>query len=223
MKEKKKVIIAVVVIAIIIAIAVILVVNSQGDAQRINEANTQEEEGISKLISLKEKLEETQNYTISLTLNDDNKRITTRKDEKAKIEILDEGQKTTYIVKDKTTYLLSDKTKKYYEYQNTMSLLNDFLNNIDDIVSRNYTIGTEEIEGKEYRYEEFEKTSSFIINYKSQIDNLSTKTRVYFDGNDLKYIKTYIGDVEQLLKVDIKLNNSDDSNFNIPDDYEDRG
>ena len=46
----------------------------------------------------------------------------------------------------------------------------------------------------------------FLINYKATIDDSKTKTRLYFEGNNLKYIKTYIGYIEQLLKVEMSYN-----------------
>lgn len=59
----------------------------------------------------------------------------------------------------------------------------------------------------------------FLINYKATIDESKTKTRLYFEGNNLKYIKTYIGDIEQLLKVEMSYNVDDSVSFEIPKEY----
>ena len=48
---------------------------------------------------------------------------------------------------------------------------------------------------------------------------MKTKTRLYFEGNNLKYIKTYIGDIEQLLKVEMSYNVDDSVSFEIPKEY----
>lgn len=220
MKKNKKIIIVIAVL-IVVAIACVLVVliNNQNEKKQIEQANIDEENGVSKLEALSEKLQNDESYSVSLTLNKDNQRTTSRKGSLAKVEIIDEGKKQAYLVKDNTTYLLVDSTKKYYEYENTKTLLKDFENKIDELLNRNYVIGTEEIEGKNYKYEEFENISTFIINYKRTINDSDTKTRLYFDGNDLKYIKTYVGDVEQLLTVEIKHNNQKDSDFEIPEEY----
>ena len=96
-----------------------------------------------------------------------------------------------------------DKTNKTYEYKNTTSMLYEFENNLDNVTKLKFITGTEKIEDKNYIYEEFNGTSEFLINFKSTIDKSKTKTRFYFDGNELKYIKTYVGNIEQLLKVEI--------------------
>lgn len=217
MSKNKKMILGVVIVLIIVAVVVAVVLINNNKNNKIEEA--EEKEGVSKLISLKEKLEKTKNYSINLILNDENSKVISRKDEQAKVEINDEGEKKSYLVKDDTTYLLVDKTKRYYEYKNTSSLLNDFINNINDLEILNYEIGTENIKGKDYKYEEFQDVNSFLINYKGNIDSVDSKTRLYFDGSDLKYIKTYVGDVEQLLKVEITFNNQNNNNFDIPKEY----
>ena len=218
--KKKKIIIIAVIVAIIIALGVtIFVFSNKGEEQKVEQANIKEEDGTSRLVELKENMQKTDNYSVELKLNDENKRTTSRKDNSAKVEIIDEGEKSTYIVKDNTTYLLVDSTKKYYEYKNTAALLNDFANKIDEMLKGNFKTGTEQIDGQEYRYEEFERTSAFLINYKGNVDDLTTKTRLYFDGNKLKYIKTYVGDVEQLLKVNFEFNNQNSNNFEIPGEY----
>lgn len=219
MSKNKKIVLGIFIVLVIVAfiITAIIITNEKNKNTQIEEIK--EKEGISKLISLKEKLEKTKNYSISLVLNDENSKVISRNGEQAKVEINDEGEKKTYLVKDDTTYLLIDKTKHYYEYKNTSSLLNDFINNINDLEALKYEIGTENINGKDYKYEEFPGVNSFLINYKGNVDSVDSKTRMYFDGNDLKYIKTYVGDVEQLLKVEIKFNNQNNTSFEIPQEY----
>ena len=219
MSKNKKIVLGIFIVLVIVAfiITAIIITNEKNKNTQIEEIK--EKEGISKLISLKEKLEKTKNYSISLVLNDENSKMISRNGEQAKVEINDEGEKKTYLVKDDTTYLLIDKTKHYYEYKNTSSLLNDFINNINDLKELKYEIGTENINGKDYKYEEFPGVNSFLINYKGNVDSVDSKTRMYFDGNDLKYIKTYVGDVEQLLKVEIKFNNQNNTSFEIPQEY----
>ena len=218
-KNKKIIILCVAIALIVITVVTIVILSSKGEEQKVEQANIQEEDGTSKLTTLRDTMKQNANYSVSLKLNDENKRTTIRENNNAYIEIIDEGEKSTYIIKDNTTYLLLDSTKKYYEYKNNVSLLNEFINNMNEVLKLKYEIGTEEIDGKQYRYEEFKGTSAFIINYKRNIDNEDTKTRLYFSGNDLKYIKTYVGDVEQLLDVEIKFGNQNNNSFEIPEEY----
>ena len=49
-------------------------------------------------------------------------------------------------------------------------------------------------------------------------EDQEVKTRFYFDGDKLVYIKKIIGDKQELLKVDIS-DNVDNNLFEIPSDY----
>lgn len=55
----------------------------------------------------------------------------------------------------------------------------------------------------------------------SNIKSDTKKTRFYFDGKDLKYIKTIAGNKEELLKVTIS-KDVDNKLFQIPSDYEEK-
>lgn len=218
-KRKKIIIITAVIISIILIIVgtVCLILGNNQEEEKIIEA--QEENGESRLIAIRDKMLETKNYYVSLTLNEDNKKVVIKNDKQAKVITLDEGEKNTYIIKDNNTYVLSDNSKTVSEYKNSIALLNDFTNRIDKVLAKKYAIGKENIEGKEYRYEEFEQTSAFIINYKRNIDESTTKTRIYFEGNNIKYIKTYVGEIEQLLKVEMNFDDQSNNDFSIPEEY----
>ena len=49
-------------------------------------------------------------------------------------------------------------------------------------------------------------------------DETKVKTRFYYEGNDLKYIKTITADNEELLEIKINFE-VDDSLFEIPEGY----
>ena len=55
-----------------------------------------------------------------------------------------------------------------------------------------------------------------IIKY---IEDLNKKTRLYFKGKDLKYIKTISGENEEILKVEIS-DKVDNNLFQLPEGYE---
>ena len=75
------------------------------------------------------------------------------------------------------------------------------------------------IENKTYNYEEFKGISGFYIGDTSNIDEENVKTRFYFKGDNLAYIKTIISDDnQQLLKIDYS-EKVDSGLFEIPSDY----
>ena len=78
--------------------------------------------------------------------------------------------------------------------------------------------GKEEIEGKNYNYEEYTGITNFAIKLTDENNSENVKTRFYFDGNDLVYIKTIVGDSQELLRVEIS-NDVDSNLFEIPNDY----
>jgi len=217
MEKNKKLIIGIISILVIIAIiiAIVMLTNNGG-----KESNTQigKSYGIDSLEEVYNKLQDTKNYSFNTKLNDENYKNTSRNNDSLKIEIADEGKNQTYIVKNENTYFLNEKTKKYYEYNDNTSMLNDLENKVKDLLKNNFNEGTENINGKDYTYQEFEKTSPFLINFKRKYDNYNTKTRFYFADGNLQYIRTYVGEVQQLLKVDLEFNNQKDS-YKIPSDY----
>ena len=216
MKNKKLIILSVASIFIVMGIIWFIIGNANNSVN--DKIEKQEQEGTSALTEIYEKLLNS-SYTFRLILNDENQMTVSKKDNRASVEIIDEGEKNTYLVKDGNTYIIVENTKEYYEYQNNTSYLTQITDNMRELMSTNYTTGREKIDNKEYIYEEFNKTYPFILNYKSSINQDDTKTRLYFEGNNLKYIKTYVGEVQQLLKVDISYNKIDDNKFEIPQDY----
>lgn len=217
MEKNKKLIIGIISVLVIIAIiiAIVMLTNNGG-----KESNTQigKSYGIDSLEEVYNKLQDTKNYSFNTKLNDENYKNTSRNNDSLKIEIADEGKNQTYIVRNENTYFLNEKTKKYYEYNDNTSMLNDLENKVKDLLKNNFNEGTENIKGKDYTYQEFEKTSPFLINFKRKYDNYNTKTRFYFADGNLQYIRTYVGEVQQLLKVDLEFNNQKDS-YKIPSDY----
>ena len=79
----------------------------------------------------------------------------------------------------------------------------------------------ENIKEKSYKYEEFKGIQEFLIDSNLYTDNSDEAiTRFYYSGDDLKYIKTIVGDKEELLEINIEYN-VDDSLFEIPEGYSD--
>ena len=216
MKKKKIIIISIIAILLIIAVALVIIFSSnKSNSTKIQEQDT----GISRIKEICSKLEENPTYTFKTMLNDENQLVIARKENKAYVEVVDEGEKNTYIVDNNNTTVLVDRTKKYYTYENNNTYLTKGTNNMRQLLKQDYVSGMEKIDNKEYYYEEYAQSYPFLINYKATIDESKTKTRLYFEGNNLKYIKTYIGDIEQLLKVEMSYNIDNSVSFEIPKEY----
>ena len=214
--KKKIIIISIIAILLIIAVALVIIFSSnKSNSTKIQEQDT----GISRIKEICSKLEENPTYTFKTMLNDENQLVIARKENKAYVEVVDEGEKNTYIVDNNNTTVLVDRTKKYYTYENNNTYLTKVTNNMRQLLKQDYVSGMEKIDNKEYYYEEYAQSYPFLINYKATIDESKTKTRLYFEGNNLKYIKTYIGDIEQLLKVEMSYNIDNSVSFEIPKEY----
>ena len=221
MDKKKKIIIISVVSIIVIALIVGLIIffvnrNNNGEEGTTIASNS------SKIAKLYEDLSKEQSFSFTTTLDDNNKETYAKNDNTAYTDTIYDGEESKFIIRDGNSYLLRDSDKIYYTYQNNEVNLNKVLEQLSEIQDTELTEGTEEIEGKKYEYEEYSGFTNFAITItddNSDIDN--TKTRFYFDGNDLVYIKTIVGNSQELLSVEIS-NDVDSNLFEIPEDYSER-
>ena len=207
--NKKTIIIAAITIAVIILVCVITfaITSSKGNASNSN-----------KIANINEKLASNV-YTITRKV--DGKTITIiRKDDNVCKEEKTDNTSIKYYVKDEESYQLSGNSKTVYQYANSSDLLYEFTSELEDLENMTFIEGTEEFDGKEYKYQEYSDYDSFLIN----LDFLEeatedAKTRLYFSGKNLKYIKTIIGDQEELIEVDISYK-ADENMLEWPSDYE---
>lgn len=211
----KKTKIAVISIVSIIAILIITgtvwyFVTSKNDKT----ANT-----ISKINILYENLKSTTSYSFSATLDDNNKTYYAKEDKKAYTNTTYEGANTKYIIKDGNSYLLMDDTKVYYTYRNNETDLNKIENQLENIKDIETNKGKEKIDNKSYEYEEIKGVTDFAMQDTPNIpQGEEAKTRFYFNEDKLVYIKTIIGNNQELLKVNISYN-VDSKLFEIPSNY----
>lgn len=210
-KKQKIFIISVCIIVAIIIVGLIVYVVTKTQEENAN-AN--------RLANMYEKMMQDETYSITFQLNDNNKYTVSRKDELANIDTYNNGSHTTNIIKDGDTYLLMYNTKRYYTYQNNVTGLGEISNQLNEIIqSQEPEKGQEEVNGKNYRYEEYKGISDFLMNTEESISEKDTNTRFYFDGDDLKYIRTIMGDKSELISVDVSYD-VDDSVFEIPSDFQ---
>ena len=200
-KENKKVIIIFIVIAIVAVclgiISCFLLMPNSGKklSFSINE--------------LYESLKQEQSYSIDLTLDENNHSFYAKQ------------SNTEILIKNGNTYLIKDEDKSYYIYKNNETNLNKIENILEELKDKEYQTGEEKIDNKSYGYIELNQLTDFVIMNTSNIKSDIKKTRFYFDGKDLKYIKTIAGNKEELLKVTIS-KDVDNKLLQIPSDYEEK-
>lgn len=212
-KENKKVIIIFIIIAIVavclgIISCFLLVPNTSKELSfSINE--------------LYESLKQEQAYSINLTLDENNKSLYAKQSNIAYLDDILNGVETEMLIKNGNTYLIKDEDKVYYVYKNNETNLNKIEDILEALKDKEYQTGEEKIDNKSYSYIEFNQLTDFAIMNTSNIKSDTKKTRLYFDGKDLKYIKTIAGNKEELLKVTIS-RDVDNKLFQIPSDYEEK-
>lgn len=212
-KENKKVIIIFIIIAIVavclgIILCFLLVPNTSKELSfSINE--------------LYESLKQEQAYSINLTLDENNKSLYAKQSNIAYLDDILNGVETEMLIKNGNTYLIKDEDKVYYVYKNNETNLNKIEDILEALKDKEYQTGEEKIDNKSYSYIEFNQLTDLVIMNTSNIKSDTKKTRFYFDGKDLKYIKTIAGNKEELLKVTIS-RDVDNKLFQIPSDYEEK-
>lgn len=217
MERKNKIILISIAIVIILAIVV-------GIVAFINNKNTDTQNGgenqNTKTSQLYNKISEAKQITFTQTLDDNNKTTIVIKDDNGYKEVVSDGTVKKYIVKDGDTYYIDESNKKYYKYQSNDMILTEIKEQFEDLYGKAVTKGREKVGGKTYNYEEIAECQDFLMNEELSVNNLEyAKTRLYYDNENLVYIKTIVGENEETIKVDISYDNVNDDYFNIPEDY----
>lgn len=176
-------------------------------------------EDILQLNQLYETLQSKSSYSFTITLNDNNKMYYATLENKAYIDTIYKGTESKFIIKDGNSYLIMDDAKSYYTYKNNETDLNKVELELKNIKELEHKKGNEKIENKTYKYEEYKTLTTFAMMDTSGVnENEEAKTRFYFNGDKLAYIKTIVGEKQELLKVDISYNVGNDL-FEIPSNY----
>lgn len=215
MNKKKLIPIIIAIIALVVVIIVVLMTGS-GDEK-------------SRLSKVYEKMVKDQTYVFTrYDLEEANKLITYKKADKTLIDMYNSGEHLSTLIVEGDTYLIFHDNKEYYVYPNNNLDEQILTDNLKEIIDLEYTTGKEKIYGKTYKYEEYMGVSDFLISSTRDMETDSIKTRFYFKGNELVYLKTIYntknqetGDITQVeelqtIKVEYKV---EDSVFEIPSDY----
>ena len=158
--------------------------------------------------------------TFTKILDDNNKVFIAIKDNNAYKEIALNGETQKYVVKEGETYLLDEKNKKYYKYQSNDIILTEVREQFEELNNKSILEGKEKIDGKTYNYVEISGYQGFLFNDELGVNDLSRAiTRLYFGGDELNYIKTIVGDSEELIKVEVSYKSVDEDYFVVPDDF----
>lgn len=210
--EKKKII-------LIAVISIILIVSIVGVTIFLVNKNNSVESNDLKTAKLYDDLKSKSAYSFTITLDENNKMYYAKNNDTAYIDTLYESDESKFIVRDGNSYLLNDSDKVYYTYKNNETDLKKIEQQLESIKDLECVQGTEKIENKQYKYEEYAVETDFLFKFFEDSDMKNVKTRFYYDGDRLAYIKTIVGDYQELLKVDISYK-VDNKLFEIPSDYE---
>lgn len=213
MSKSKKDIVLIVISIILLAIvigAIVLVIKNKN-------TNNQENTLTSKLCK---KISEANEISYKRTIDENNKITVIVKGDKAYKEVISDGNTTKYIVKNGNTFYLDDGEKKYYKYENNDEILTEVKEQFKNLNLSGLKVGKESINGKNYKYEEIQQCQDFLFDENLSVNNLEyANTRLYYKNENLSYIKTIVGENQELIKVDISYGNINDSYFDIPSDY----
>lgn len=164
-------------------------------------------------------------FTIEEGISSGNKFIISKNEEDRSLDLTSNGEHTTTLVKEGYVYFITHKQKEYsvFENEDMEKIEADIIeSDIDKIENTSYLTGKEKIYGKMYYYEEYEDIDSFIMSGIALDEETKLKTRFYFEGDNIKYIKNIIKDEEDIIEELLEINltfDYDKTIFEIPSDY----
>ena len=213
----KKKIVLIISIIVVLAIAIIIGVIISNQSKK------------SKLSNIYEKMVENDTYTFTrYDLEEKNKIITSRKKDKTLIDMYNSGEHLSTLILEGDTYLIFHENEEYFVYANNNKDEELLTSELAEIAKLEYTEGKEKIYGKSYKYEEYQGVSNFLIYAENNMDINTIKTRFYFKGKEIVYLKTIYETVNeetgerkqveelQNIKVEYEVQ---DSIFEIPENY----
>lgn len=175
--------------------------------------------------SIYNKMQKSQKYTFSMeeTSTDINYKVSmAQRGEDVSIDMYSDEEHTTTLILDNKSYYIMHNDKEYYDNGEEKIESDIVLSGLRSISQKQYTTGKEELNGKTYYFEEYENENMDFIIFANINESSKVKTRFYFSGNNICFIKNFIesedGKQEELIKVTLKYE-IDDSLFAIPEDY----
>ena len=182
-------------------------------------------EKTSKVKSIYDKMQKSQKYSFSMeeTSTDINYKVSmAQRGENVSIDMYSDEEHTTTLILDNKSYYIMHNDKEYYDNGEEKVESDIVLSSLRNMSQKQYTTGKEELNGKTYYFEEYENENMDFIIFANINESSKVKTRFYFNGNTICFIKNFIesddGNQEELIKVTLKYE-VDDSLFTIPEDY----
>ena len=214
MEKKKKIItISVIAIVIVLVIGTIAVIV-------LNQANKKEDKKVI-IGELYNQIQENDKYTIETTLDDNNKMYYAKSGNMAYLYSITNGDELKLLVRDGNTYLIKDDEQIYYTYQNNETELSRIAGELEELKNNEPVKGKEKLDNKTYNDDEYNTLTDFAIQDladENSQDEQNVKTRFYYKNDKLVYIKTIVGNKQELLKVDMSYDANNEL-FNIPSNY----
>ncbi len=172
-----------------------------------------------------EKISKSPNFTFSMeeTTTEINYRVAmAQRGTDVSIDMYSGDEHNTTLVLENESYYIMHNDKEYYNFGDEKVESDIIISSLKNISKDVYVSGKEEINGNTYYYEEFNNEDNDFIIFANINESSNVKTRFYFKGNDICYIKNYIqnedSEQEELIKTNL-IFNIDEALFNIPDDY----
>lgn len=182
-------------------------------------------EKTSKVNNMYDKIKKSQKYTFSMEENTTEikyKVSMAQRGTDVSIDMYSDEEHTTTLILENKSYFIMHDDKEYYDYGEEKIESDIIISSLNNITKKEYTSGKEEINGVDYYYEEYDNEDMDFIIFANINESSKVRTRFYFNGNNLCYIKNLIeskdGNQEELINVALKYD-IDDSLFKIPEDY----
>lgn len=146
----------------------------------------------------------------------------TQRGQDISIDMYSDNEHTTTLILDNKSYFIMHDEKEYYDYGDEKIDSDIVTSSLKNIIKKEHTTGKEKINGITYYYEEFENEDMDFVIYSNIDESSYVKTRFYFKGNKLCYIKNIVQNddenQEELIKTELKYE-IDENAFKIPEDY----
>lgn len=171
------------------------------------------------------KIQNSQNYTFTMeekTSDIDYKVSMAQRNKDISIDMYSDEEHTTTLVLENESYYIMHNDKEYYDFGDEKVDSDLVIGSLENISKNEYISGKETIFGTTYYYEEFNNEDMDFLIYANINESSAVKTRFYFKGNEICYIKNIInsedGNQEELIKTSL-IYKADDKLFEIPEDY----
>ena len=208
MSKKTIIVVSLIVLLLIIAVVFIL----KGDQK-------------DRVKNMYNKIQNSQNFTFSMEENtsDINYKVSmAQRGKDVSIDMYSNEEHTTTLVLENESYYIMHNDKEYYDFGEEKVDSDIIISSLKNIVKDDYISGKEEIFGTTYYYEEFNNENMDFIIYANVNESSTAKTRFYFNGNNICFIKNIISsedeNQEELIKTKL-VYKVDNNQFEIPEDY----